>query len=427
MVLFLGTMFLVSCDSEPDEPYRPSKNISVSPSEQFANIGDNVEFSLTFSGFEETPQQVTVTLKKEGDNKSIQYTLDVTDGKISISTSELSEGNYLCTIPYGSGAGFWLYLKQSFAKVTQVNAAQSTKYANKVDVKWETSVKADSYSSYYIYYGKTNNTESAKSTSIYAPSLNEATGKYESVCNVELSSSGTYYLWIALKHSDDSIEYSSPATCDFVYNKSYLCAKQSETEYNKIDVIYYDPIERPKYKVYYNSTNSTATASFKLLDYSDSTSKSLRDLLFNLEKTGFYENSTSISFAASGTYYFWIKEIDSLGYESDFSDPVTCTFTYAQPAAPVNVTAVKQNDDTIKVTWKDSKKASKYYIYAGKTNDSSIANRVYQNGYVLEDGESFKGEATITLSETGTYYIWVKGLDENSYASNFSQVVTVEN
>ena len=103
MVLLLGTMLIVSCGTKPDK-----RHISVDPTYVTANIGDNIEFSLSFEHFTKIPKQVTVTLIKSGDNNSIEYTLDVINGKISIPTSTLSAGTYSCSIPNGDAFGFWL-------------------------------------------------------------------------------------------------------------------------------------------------------------------------------------------------------------------------------------------------------------------------------------------------------------------------------
>ena len=103
MVLLLGTMLIVSCGTKPDK-----RHISVDPTYVTANIGDNIEFSVSFEHFTKIPQQVTVTITKYSDNISIQNTLNIINGKISIPTSELSEGTYSCSIPYADDFGFWL-------------------------------------------------------------------------------------------------------------------------------------------------------------------------------------------------------------------------------------------------------------------------------------------------------------------------------
>lgn len=429
MVLMLGAMLLVGCDEpEYEDPKTPS--ISVAPSSVMANVGEDVQFTLTFSNFETVPETVTVSLRKSGDTDSVNYTLKVENGKITIPTDRLTAGTYTCFVNYGNGF-FEITLQQKFSNIVQLTATQSTKYANTVNVSWKITEKIND--SLYLAYTRTNDNSNVqiKDSDMVYSTLNSQTGKYEGEYNVELKESGTYYFWLYYCEGGSSSEkrFSSSASCSYAHNKTYFTAVQSETDYNKIEVCYLDPQEFSKYKLYYNTTNSTASAQYVTLDYSSGIEKSLRELLFNSEKTGFYNNSHSFSFKTSGTYYFWIKKVDSLGYESEFSEPVSCTFTYARPSAPTNVTAVKQaNTGNLKITWEDSKKATYYNIYYSKTNDSSTATQYSGNISIEATKAPFTGEKEIYIADTGTIYIWIKGIDSpNNVSGDFSQVISVEN
>ena len=76
------------------------------------------------------------------------------------------------------------------------------------------------------------------------------------------------------------------------------------------------------------------------------------------------------------------------------------------------------------VTWKDTLCYDKYQIYYNTTNDSSTATKAYLNGYAYKESKTnyYKGEYEVSLSESGTYYFWVKAVDGSNKESEFSTV-----
>ncbi|MBQ7612889.1 MAG: hypothetical protein IJU92_07455 [Spirochaetaceae bacterium] len=320
--------------------------------------------------------------------------------------------------------------------ILEISAIQSTTTSNAVEITWRTSVKSYKY---YIYYNSENNPLTATICYKYGAvgeeydSSFKKTGFFKGSEKVSLSESGTYYFWVK-GVSKDNVEgnFSKVASCNFTASKLStpidITASQSETSYNNVTVTWRDTLKASKYYIYYSKTNDPSTAT-KYSLFGVATDE--YDASFN--KTGFYKGSQDISLSESGTYYFWVKGVDGTGKESDFSTSSNCSFTYATLNAPIDVTVAISTTDSSKLTvsWRDEKKANKYYIYYSTTNDSSTATKYSLFGVATDEYDSsfnktgfYKGSRDIPLSESGTHYFWVKGVDGTNHESDFSTVAT---
>ena len=271
---------------------------------------------------------------------------------------------------------------------------------NYVTVKWD-----NGYDYYWIYYNSTNDSSTATLATRNGSSLGE---------NIKLSESGTYYFWVkaadGTTSSSATSDFSKVATYTFTYSElpapTNVTVKAS-SEINYVTVKWENSSGAYCYWVYYNSTNDSSTAT--------------------CAKTNAYYGTfgTDIKLSESGTYYFWVKAADdntSSSDTSDFSEVATYTFTYLELTAPTNVT-VKASSTTnyVKVKWEECG-AKSYKIYYNSTNDSSTATLATIYGSL--DGTY---GTNIKLSESGTYYIWVKAFystTSSSGYSDFSEVAT---
>ena len=210
---------------------------------------------------------------------------------------------------------------------------------------------------------------------------------------------------------------------DNSYKLVDLKAEQSTTTTNAVVVTWKDSLCYDKYYIYYNTTNDSATATKACTGYAYIEYDS------KYQKTGYYKGSSEVSLSESGTYYFWIKAVDGNNQESEFSKSVSCAFTWKGLSAPIDVTAEQSqtSPNTIVVTWRDTVEAYKYYIYYNTTNDPTTATKVTLAGYAYVEYDSqyqktgyYKGSSEIPLSESGTYYFWVKAVDGSKNESDFS-------
>lgn len=135
----------------------------------------------------------------------------------------------------------------------------------------------------------------------------------------------------------------------------------------------------------------------------------------------------------NGPWYFWVKAADarysSTVNSSDFSTVATFLFTYKELTIPTNVNATASSTSgKVKITWTASD-AAYYWIYYSTSNDTSSLTKPNANAHAglwVTDGT---GSYDISLSESGTYYIWVKAANAASYSStgkssDFSSVAT---
>lgn len=207
-----------------------------------------------------------------------------------------------------------------------------------------------------------------------------------------------------------------------------LTAAQSTSTYNAVEITWRSPVDHYRYAVYYNTEDQSSTATkYSTLQYAtDEYDSSFR-------RTGFYKGKTDIPLSTNGTYYFWIKPVTQSNVEGDFSSGVSCSFTYSSLNAPTNVTASQSTTsyNDIIIFWKDTKTATKYYIYYNTINDSPTAIRCSGYGWVTSEYDStytnitgYKGSKDLSITGTGTYYFWVKAVDGSDTESAFSSSVT---
>ena len=126
----------------------------------------------------------------------------------------------------------------------------------------------------------------------------------------------------------------------------------------------------------------------------------------------------------SGTYYFWVKATsgDYNTISSDFSEasnPVAFTFALD---APTNVKAALSSKklNTVTLTW-DAINCDKdhcYWIYCSTKNDTSSLKE--PNGEICSYSIDGIGFYDVSLSESGTYYFWVKAAPSNYSVSTAS-------
>ena len=323
--------------------------------------------------------------------------------------------------------------EQTNYSLISFSAEQSATTSNAVALTWIDSVKA---AKYYIYYNTTNDSSAATkySSNGYVSdeydSSYEKTGNYKGTKDIALAESGTYYFWVkAVDSSNNESEFSNSVSCVFVYSSlaspTDIQTTQSETSYNNVTVTWRDSKKASKYYIYYNTTNDSATAT----KYSSYGYASVEyDSSYN--ETGYYKGSKDIALAESGTYYFWVKSVDGTSNESEFSECATAIFTYSALNAPIDVSAEASTSKSVKITWRDSKKASKYYIYYKTTNDSATATKYSSYGYSSVEYDSnynetgyYKGSKDIDIP-TGVYYFWVKSVDGTDHESPFSTEAT---
>ena len=213
---------------------------------------------------------------------------------------------------------------------------------------------------------------------------------------------------------------------DNSYQLLEFTAVQSETSTNAVTLTWRDSVEVYKYYIYYNKTNDSSTAT-----KASGNGYASDEYDSSFQKTGFYKGTKDVPLSESGTYYFWIKAVTKENLESEFSESVSWSFTYSSLTAPIDISAVQSETsyNNITVIWRDSKEAYKYYIYYNTTNDSSSATKVSGNGYVSDEYDSsykktgfYKGSKNVALSESGSYYFWVKAVDGTNHESEFSEV-----
>ena len=324
--------------------------------------------------------------------------------------------------------------EEDYYKLLDFKAEQSLTSANNVTLTWRDSKNYDKYS---IYYNTTNDSSTAKKYTYYGyvskeyDSNNRLTGFYKGSREIPLSQSGTYYFWIkAVDGANKESLFSKSVSCEFTYTSIDkpidLSVKQSETSKNNVTISWRDSIQADKYSIYYNTTDDSSTA--EKYTYYGYVSKEYDS---NNKLTGFYKGSREIPLSQSGTYYFWIKAVDGNGNESDFSQGTSCIFTLQSLNAPVDLYAEqsKGSYNNVIITWRDSIQADKYSIYYNTTNDSSTAKKYTYYGYVSKEYDSnnkltgfYKGSREIPLSQSGTYYFWIKAVDGNGNESDFSTV-----
>lgn len=192
---------------------------------------------------------------------------------------------------------------------TNVQVALSTTELNTVTVSW-TTTEAERY---WVYYGTTNDTASAKllSKSVFSTRYSKT-----------FSASATYYFWVksanGYNDTDPTSDFSAVVSYDFVHQDlpvpaNLTAAKDGTGEYSGIKLTW-DSTKSAWYHVYWGTTNDVSAA--KKLDSAYNNSKKV------------YADSDHL--VSGTTYYFWVKSAD--GYNdtdptSDFSDGTSYTWT----------------------------------------------------------------------------------------------------
>lgn len=315
-----------------------------------------------------------------------------------------------------------------FKAPTNVSVTKSDSKANTVTVSWK-AVDNEEITYYLIYCSTTNDTSSLTKPAAHAYAglfVNNGIGSYD----ITLSESGTYYFWVkaANNYSDSDAtkvsDFSSVKSFNFTYSgltvPTNISASLSKKTANSVDITW-DASDAGYYWLYYSTTNDTSSLSRPQANISGLhpyVNNGIGSYNFVLEETG--------------TYYIWLKAADSYynstGKSSDFSRPETYSFTYTELTTPTEVNANKADTNgKVTVTWKASD-AAYYWIYYSTTNDTSSLSRPQENaiaGLYVNNG---LGSYNISLSESGTYYIWVKAANASytstGKSSGFSEPVT---
>ena len=182
-----------------------------------------------------------------------------------------------------------------------------------------------------------------------------------------------------------------------------LTVKTSSTK-NAVDLTW-DSVEKATYYwIFYNTSNNTDTAVY------------LTDSALT---------QYTIPLKTSGIYYFWVKSVNpdskTEGASSNFSKAVSFEFTYdSSLAAPTNLAAALSttSKNTIELTWNAVTGIEYYWIFYAAENDVSKAK--------FKTYEYRDTKTSIALSESGTYYFWVKSASSyyssNATSSDFSTV-----
>ena len=159
---------------------------------------------------------------------------------------------------------------------------------------------------------------------------------------------------------------------------------------NQVQVVWY-PTGASYYWVYYNTTEDSSTATL-------------------LSSTVSSTSYTTV-LSESGTYYFWVKSAAGSSLSSNTSDfseyDLLTDFEYTL-SAPTNVSVTKTSSTQVTVSW-TSTGADWYYVYYSTTNYSSTATDLNITSFSTSN---YTYSTTVTLSSSGTYYFWVKSVDD---------------
>ena len=305
----------------------------------------------------------------------------------------------------------------SISAPVNLTATLSTTADNTVNLAWNT---VSGIYFYWVYYGTEN--DSAKSI-LYNYYCNTTE------CSIKLTTSGTYYFWVkAAKGSPltanvTTSNFSTVASINvFTYKTtltapSNLKASLSSEVKNTVDLSWDKVSDIDYYWIYYSTENNPAKAKYYNYTYSPYSTTI----------------TASVKLSESGTYYFWVKAATGSSFTenvttSDFSAVASFYFTVETLTAPTNLTASLSTStkNTIDLTWDSVDGINYYWVYYGTENDSSKAKcktYVYNNK-----------KESITLSESGNYYFWVKSAtsyysssnSNNATSSDFSSSTSFE-
>lgn len=396
--------------------------INISSNETSATVGDMVTLFVAFANFESQPTTVDVYVKESND--AVKTGIAVSDGKITLDTSYFEAGTYNLYVASGSvkSNSIEVTLTENTLKVpTGLAVVASTEKANTINLTWTAPSDTSAITYYWIYYSTINDTtqlSNPSKTAYAALYVTNGTGKYD----ITLSESGTYYFWV--KSADGSSTSSATKVSAFSEVASYEFTYSTLTKPTNVKVIENSSItngvtitwtasDAPCYWIYYSTTNDTTKLT--------SPNSTAYGSLYVSNGTGTYNY---IVLEESGTYYFWVKAADNLSSSSgtsDFSEVAEYSFTYTDLVTPKNVNVTKLDNGKISVSWTTTDNAYCYWIYYSITNDTAkltSPNATAIRGLYVSNGTGTYNY--VTLTETGTYYFWVKAANGSSYNKNKS-------
>ena len=254
----------------------------------------------------------------------------------------------------------------SVAAPTNVIATDGT-YSDKVQISWTNVIGATSYK---VFRNTTNNTATAAQigTATVSP-YNDTTAVVGT----------TYYYWVKATNTsgDSGFSYSNIGWRASVAAPTNVIATDG-TYSDKVQITWTNVVGATSYKVFRNTTNSTATAA-----------------QIGTATVSPYNDTTAV---VGTTYYYWVKATNASG-DSGFS--YSNIGWRASVAAPTNVIATDGTySDKVQITWTNVVGATSYKVFRNTTNSSDTAAQI--------------GTATVspyndTTAVVGTtYYYWVK-------------------
>lgn len=355
--------------------------------EVYQNTSNNFTAAKKISGYSLTKTSYNVTLNSAG---TYYFWIQAigTDDKSNTITSPVST-----SISY-------TFTSSGLAAPKYVTVSQGTTL-NTVSISWQ----KNGANRYYLYYNNKNDSTTATPIQGYVSS-------YSIPYTFSLESTGTYYFWVvAGDSSGNKSGYSQSASYKFTLEKvtspTNVTVVQNSGK-NSVRVSW-DKDNAEKYKIYYNTTTSNSSYGIGIKFVTATTDSNTN------------KKYADIPISSTGTYYFWVKALDRNNTESEFSQMVSANFTLQPVPVPTKVTVQKSATDASGVTvyWTPSENAFSYYVYYNNTNSTSAAKK--QRIYALTDYNTNQkyGEITLT-SPSGTYYFWVKVVDEAGIESDYS-------
>ena len=428
-MLAFSSLGFMACSDGGDNGTEQVKAASITLSvwNDTVQLGDTMRFAPEFANFETNPTSVDVYI--EGVSDAIKTGVTLKDGEFSIETGQYDTGTYKIHVKAGGVESNHLSvtLTSEIDAPTNVSVAESTSKANTVTVSWN-AVENNEVTYYWIYYGKTNDTYSFTKPNAVAYAgvyFKNGAGSYD----ITLSESGSYYFWV--KATNGNAILTATKCSGFSSAKSYAFTYASLTAPTNVSVslssekantatVTWTASDAAYYWIYASTTNDTTSLTRP--------NASAHAGIYVNNGTGSYD----IVLEENGPWYFWVKAADAIYSSSvnssDFSTVETFSFTYKELTPPTNVTATASGSSgKVKVTWTASD-AAYYWIYASTTNDTTSLthpNASAHAGIYVTDGA---GSYDISLSESGTYYIWVKAANaiysSSGKSSAFSTAAT---
>lgn len=208
---------------------------------------------------------------------------------------------------------------------------------------------------------------------------------------------GKYYFWVVASDSSSQPDVSDITTKPVEYNftrdehtaPTGLKVTPVTGKANYVNVTWDD--NKSQYYCIYKSDTSTRPSN-----------------PYNYNTYEYTKEGIEFCLSSSGTYYFWIKSVDSsFSEDTPISEAVSYDFTYTKPSPVTNLTAVEYNSpkNSVKLSWTKSN-AGSYYIYMNTTDNYSTAK--YETNTTSD-------LYTKMLPTAGKYYFWVIAADNGNY------------